>query len=112
MITCGVLLHSTGPHYFSPHQRCYYTSQGGACCSVLGLINVCERKNLVSTLVPPLSADQADAGRGPLPPRPEFEVFCSTDFGFESAAAGGSVGTKNVKIIIIYLASDKKSPVH
>ena len=98
MITRGVLLHSTGWLHFSPHQRCYYTSQGEALLAALvWLINVCERKNLVSTLVPPPPPDQPDAGL-----RTEFEVFCSTEFGF--AAPGlpqrGPGGRENVKIII------------
>ena len=69
-------------------------------------MNVCERKNLVSTRLPPEAApDQADAAQAS-----EFEVFCSTEFGF-AAPAGGSVGTEICKNYY-YAALDKKSPVH
>ena len=92
MITCGVLLHRTqvGQDYFSPHQGCYYTSRALRSLLPPGLMNVCERKNLVSTRLPPEAApDQADAAQAS-----EFEVFCSTEFGF--AAPAGVCGDKDM----------------
>ena len=62
--------------------------------SLSGLINVCERKNVGFHSGAPASAGQAGAGPGS-----EFEVFCSTEFGF--AAPGGLGGRENVKIIIM-----------
>ena len=66
------------------------------CCQAPGLMNVCERKNLVSTRLPPEAApDQADAAQAS-----EFEVFCSTEFGF-AAPAGVCGDQRYVKIIIM-----------
>ena len=70
-----------------------------------GLINVCERKNVGFHSGALASSDQAGAG-----PASEFEVFCSTEFGF-AAGAGGLWGPEKCKNYY-YAASDKKSPVH